>query len=102
VSFDPTQPRNSDGKWSSSIIDSIEHQMKLKGHGQAKAHDLAIEIGQNHGLIDKQGRLTALGREREALGHKGRVIDRAAQQLGRKPEELNYQRGRAFVKYPGR
>ncbi len=96
--FNPSQPRNSAGKWSAGIIDSIEHQMLARGETPEKAHALAIEIGQNHGFLDAKGDLTALGREREALGHKGRVIDRAARQLGRKPEELRIEHGRAVVK----
>lgn len=72
--------------------------MRAKGLAPAKAHELAIEIGQNHGFLDAKGGLTALGREREALGHKGRVLDRAARQLGRKPEDLRVVGGRAVVK----
>ena len=72
--------------------------MRAKGKTPEVAHALAIEIGQNHGFLDAKGNLTAKGREREALGHKGRVIDRAARQLGRKPQEIGVQRGRPYVK----
>lgn len=87
-----------DGKWSSGIIDSLETQLRAKGNAPDKAHALAIEIGQSHGLLDAKGNLTAKGRAREALGHKGRVIDRTARQLGRKPEEIGISKGRPFVK----
>ncbi len=97
--FNPSQARDpSTGKWSSGIIHSIETQMLAKGHRPQEAHALALEIGQNHGFLDAKGNLTALGREREALGHKGRVLDRAARQLGRKPEDLRIDGGRAVVK----
>ena len=98
MSFNPSQARDSNGKWSSGIVDSIEHQMRMKGHEPIAAHQLAIEIATNHGLIDAKGNLTALGKEREALGHKGRVIDRAAKQLGRKPAEIGIQNNRPYVK----
>ena len=72
--------------------------MRAKGKTPEEAHALAIEIATNHGFIDAKGNLTALGKEREALGHKGRVIDRAAKQLGRKPSEIGVQNNRAYVK----
>lgn len=98
MSFNPTQPRNAKGEWSSGIIDSIEHQIRARGKSPTEAHALAIEIGQNHGFLDAKGDLTAKGKAREALGHKGRVIDRAARQLGRKPEEIGIQRGKPYVR----
>jgi len=98
MAFNPNEARDSKGRWSSGIVDSIEHQMKRKGHPPEKAHALAIEIATNHGFLDAKGNLTKLGREREALGHKGRVIDRAARQLGRKPSEIGIQNNRPYVK----
>jgi len=96
--YNYNQPRDAHGRWSGGIVDSIEHQMRVKGHPADKAHALAIEIATNHGLIDARGNLTAKGREREAMGHKARVIDRAAKATGHKPSEIGYQNGRAFVK----
>lgn len=98
MSYNPNQPRDADGKWSSGIIDSIEYQMRAKGHRPDKAHELAIEIATNHGFIDQQGNLTAKGREREAMGHNARVIDRAARQLGRDPKDFKIQNRKAYVK----
>jgi hypothetical protein len=98
MSFNSHEPRDSKGRWSSGIIDSIEHQMKAKGKTPEEAHALAIEIGQNHGFLDAKGNLTAKGREREALGHKGRMIDRTARQLGRNRSEIGVQNNRPFVK----
>ena len=98
MGFNPNQARDSKGQWSAGIIDSIEHQMRAKGHAPPAAHALAIEIATNHGFLDKQGNLTAKGKEREALGHKGRVIDRAARQLGKKPSEIGIQNNRPYVK----
>lgn len=96
--YNPSQARNANGQWSSGIIDSLETQLRAKGNPPDKAHTLAIEIGQTHGFLDAHGNLTAKGRAREALGHKGRVIDRAARQLGRKPEEIGVSKGKPYVK----
>jgi hypothetical protein len=98
TSFDPAHARNSSGKWSAGIVDSIETQMRARGKAPEEAHTLAIEIATNHGFLDAKGDLTALGKEREALGHTGRVIDRAARQLGHDPSEIGVQNGRPFVK----
>jgi hypothetical protein len=78
---------------------SLIHQLQLKGHDPEKAHALAVEIMTNQGTLDpKTGELTALGREREGMGKKARVIDRAAKQLGRKPEEIGIVNRRPYVK----
>ena len=98
MGFNPNQARDSNGKWSAGIIDSIEHQMRARGQTPERAHALAIEIATNHGFLDAKGNLTALGKEREALGHKGRMIDRAASQSGRKPSEIGIQNNRPYVK----
>ena len=99
MSYSPSQARDpATGKWSGDITHSLENQLRAKGNAPDKAHELAIEILQGHGILDAKGQLTALGRERQALGHKGRVIDRAARQLGRKPEELKIEHGKAVVK----
>ena len=98
MGFNPNQARDSNGKWSTGIIDSIEHQMRAKGNTPEQAHALAIEIATNHGFLDAKGDLTALGKEREALGHKGRMIDRAAKQLGHDPSEIGVQNNRPYVK----
>jgi hypothetical protein len=98
MAFNPSQARDSNGKWSNGIIDSIEHQMRAKGKTPEEAHALAIEIGQTHGFLDAKGNMTAKGLEREAMGHKGRMIDRAAKQFGKKPSEIGIQNNRAYVK----
>jgi hypothetical protein len=98
MGYDPDEPRDDKGRWSSSIVDSLKAQLIKKGTPKEKVQDLAVEILQGHGILDAKGELTAKGREREALGHKGRVIDRAARQLGRKPEEIGIQNKRPYVK----
>jgi len=101
MAYNETQPRAPDGKWSGGLMDSLEHQLMKKNPnaGRTAAHQLAVEIMTNQGTYDpKTGQLTAKGKAREALGHKGRVIDRAARQLGRKPEEIGIQNKRPFVK----
>ena len=87
MAYNDEQPRAPDGKWSGGLQHSLEAQlMRKNGPDRAAAHQLAVEIMTNQGTLDpKTGTLTALGRQREALGHKGRVVDRAARQLGRKP-----------------
>lgn len=98
--FDPDEhPRGPEGKWSSGYMDSLIHQLKAKGHAPDKAHDLAIEIMLNQGMLDRHtGDLTPLGKVREGMGRAGRRIDRAAKQLGRRPSELGYKNGKPFVK----
>jgi hypothetical protein len=97
--FRPDQPRDKDGQWSGGLMDSLEHQLRAKGHDPAKAHELAVEIMTNQGTLDpKTGQLTAKGREREAMGRAGRRVDRMAQQTGRDHKEIDYRGGRARVK----
>jgi hypothetical protein len=101
MAYNDTQPRAPDGKWSGGLMDSLEHQLMKKNPtgGRVAAHQLAVEIMTNQGTYDpKTGALTAKGQEREALGHKGRVVDRAARQLGRDPSEIGIQNKRPYVK----
>ena len=99
MSYSPSQARDpATGRWSGDIADSLEQHSGRRAMRLTRRHALAIEILQGHGILDAKGELTALGRERQALGHKGRVIDRAARQLGRKPEEITIQHGRPMVK----
>lgn len=99
MAFKPDQPRDKDGRWSGGLMDSLEHQLRLKGHAPPAAHQLAVEIMTNQGTFDpKLGRLTAKGREREAMGRSGRRVDRVAKQTGHKPEHIGYVGGRAYVK----
>jgi hypothetical protein len=100
MAYNETQPRAPDGKWSGGLMDSLEHQlMKKNGPDRVAAHQLAVEIMTNQGTYDpKTGQLTAKGKEREALGHKGRLIDRAARQLGHDPSEIGIQNKRPYVK----
>jgi hypothetical protein len=98
MGFNQNQARDPNGKWSSGIVDSIEHQVRGRGVPPVKAHALAIEIATNNGFLDARGNPTKFGREREALGHKGRMIDRAARQLGRKPSEIGIVNNRTYVK----
>ena len=100
MAYNDDQPRASDGKWTGGLMDSLEHQlMKKNGPDRAAAHQLAVEIMTKQGTYDpKTGKLTPKGEEREALGHKGRIIDRAARQLGRDPSEIGIQNRRPFVK----
>lgn len=97
--YDPHQPRDKDGKFSGGLMDSLEHQLRKKGHDAPAAHQLAVEIMTDQGTLDPAtGKLTAKGLEREALGRPGRRIDRLATQTGHKPEHIGYKRGRAYIK----
>lgn len=99
MAYSTSQPRDTNGKWSSGLMDSLEHQLREKGHAAEKAHALAIEIMTNQGTLDpKTGLLTAKGQEREAMGRAARRVDRVAKQTGHAPEHIAYQRGRAYVK----
>lgn len=97
--FHPSQPRDDHGRWAGGLMGSLEHQLQKKGHAPAAAHQLAVEIMTNQGTLDpKTGRLTAKGREREAMGPKGRRIDRLVSQTGHQPRHIGYRNGKAFVK----
>jgi hypothetical protein len=100
MSYNPSQPRDQKGKWTEGIVDSLERQLRTKGHAPVAAHQLAIEILTNQGTLDSAGNLTAKGRDRERMGRAERAKDRAARQLGRKPTEMAYQKssGKAHVK----
>jgi hypothetical protein len=86
------------GRWSSGLQDSLEHQLREKGHGPEKARELAVEILTNRGHIDANGRLTAAGREREAMGRAARRIDVHSKITGHRPEEIGYKGGKTFIK----
>lgn len=99
MAYNPTQPRDPNGRFSSGLMDSLEHQLRAKGHEQFAAHQLAIEIMTKQGTLDpKTGLLTALGQEREKLGRAGRRVDRMATQTGHHPKHIGYKAGRAYVK----
>lgn len=99
MAYSPDQPRDADGKFSSGLMDSLKHQLRAKGTPPEKLHELAVEIMVNQGRLDpKTGLLTALGREREAMGRAARRVDRVAKQTGHKPEHIAYKGGKAFVK----
>lgn len=99
MGYNPSEPRDKHGRWSSGLQDSLEHQLRAKGHTPEKANDLAIEIMLNQGLLDpKTGALTAKGEAREAMGRRARRIDRLAKASGHSPDEIGYQNGRAYVK----
>lgn len=97
--FNPNkQARASDGKFSGGLVDSLEHQLRTKGHAPTAAHQLAVEILTNQGSLDAAGNLTAKGKEREAMGRAGRRKDRVASQLGHDVKDIGYKGGRAYVK----
>jgi len=99
MSYNPNQPRDRQGKWEPSLLNSLESQLRAKG--TPDAHATAVEILVSQGSLDpKTGQLTAHGRERERLGREGRAKDRLAAQTGHRPEHLVYDRRqrKAFVK----
>ncbi len=99
MAYNPSQPRDTHGKFSSGLMDSLEHQLRAKGHTDFAAHQLAIEIMTNQGTLDpKSGLLTEKGQEREKMGRKARRIDRVAAQTGHHPKHIGYIGGRAYVK----
>lgn len=97
--YDQDQPRDTKGRWTSSLMDSLETQLRAKGHETGAAHQLAIEIMTRQGTLDpKTGLLTAEGQRREELGRDGRRMEAYARERGKKPEEIGMQNGRPFVK----
>lgn len=99
MAYSPTQARDPNGRFSSGLMDSLEHQLKAKGHTDIAAHSLAIEIMTKQGTLDpKTGLLTAKGQEREAMGRKARRVDRMAVQTGHPQKHIGYVGGRAYVK----
>lgn len=93
------QARAPDGKFSGSLMHSLEHQLQSKGHDGPAAHQLAIEIMTQQGTLDPVTmRLTPKGLEREAMGRAGRRKDRVAKQLGHDVKDIGYKAGRAYVK----
>jgi len=95
----PDQPRDDHGRFTHGLVDSLEGQLRAKGHAPVAAHQLAIEILQQQGSVDAQGHLTAHGREREAMGRAGRAKDRLARMTGHDPKNLVYDKRqrKAFV-----
>jgi hypothetical protein len=94
-----TQPRDAHGRWAGGLMDSLEHQLKAKGHPPDKAHDLAIEILTNRGHYDpKTQQLTKAGQEREDMSRRERRVDRHARMTGHDETEIGYKGGKAFVK----
>lgn len=96
----PNQERDDHGRFTHGLVDSLETQLREKGHNKLAAHQLAIEILTNQGSLDKAGHLTAHGRERERMGREARAKDRLAVQTGHDPKHLVYDKRlkKAFVK----
>jgi hypothetical protein len=84
---------------SGQLIDRLAAQIKYSGfRGDAKA--AAIAQLQKRGHVDKDGKLTAEGRERNAMTAEERAIDRAKKRSG-KPEsayEYDPRTNRATIK----
>jgi hypothetical protein len=99
MTFSNSQPRDPNGRWSNSLLDSLEHQLKERGQSREMAHQMAVEILVQRGHLDPNtGSLTAAGQAREAMGREGRRRDVLAKATGHRPEEIAYQRGRTYVK----
>ncbi len=63
------------------------------------ARDEALRILRERGHVYKNSeRLTAAGKEREAMGPAARAIDRASKQSGHSPSAYKYVGGRAVLK----
>lgn len=94
------QPRDNRGRWTHGLVDSLEQQLRAKGHDAATAHAKAVEILQTQGSVDKDGNLTAQGEQRQALGREGRAVGRMARQTGHPEHQMVYdpKARRAFVK----
>jgi hypothetical protein len=99
MTFSNSQPRDTSGRWTSGLQDSLEHQLRERGQSREMAHQMAIEIMVQRGQLDPHtGMLTPLGEQREAMGRAARRVDVHAKASGHKPNEIGYQKGRTFVK----
>ena len=71
----------------SKLETRLTRQLAARGVDNAKGVATALLTKRGH---LKDGKLTAEGRERQALGNDGRAKDRQAKYSGRKPDDFKY------------
>lgn len=59
------------------ILDSAVKQIKAKGYSKSGAYAIATSTLQKAGELDSHAKLTLKGKKRDAMGHAGRVRERA-------------------------
>lgn len=80
------------------LVKRLTNQLSSKGIKGAK--NMAVGLLKKYGSLNKNGKLTAKGKKRQALGASGRAKDRAAKASGRKVKDYKYnkQTNRATIK----
>lgn len=80
------------------LVKRLTNQLASKGIKGAK--NMAVGLLKKYGSLNKNGKLTAKGKKRQALGASGRAKDRAAKASGRKVKDYKYnkQTNRATIK----
>lgn len=71
-----------------SIVERLSRQLASKGNKNSKG--MAIALLKKNGQIGKDGKLTAKGKARQALGAAGRAKSRAVKANGGKPSDYKY------------
>lgn len=71
------------------LLERLVSQLKAKGMGDAKAYAVATSTMEKSGNM-KDGKLTAKGQARQAMGAAGRAKDRAAKASGKSSNAFNY------------
>lgn len=70
------------------IVSRLEQQLTEKGYDNIEAN--AVKFLQNAGVLDDNGNLTELGRERDAMTPEQRAIDRQAKKSKRPAWQYYY------------
>lgn len=71
-----------------SILVRLTRQLAAKG--VKGAHNMAVGLLKKQGSMSKDGKLTAKGKKRQALGAAGRAKSRAVKYNGGKPSDYKY------------
>ncbi len=71
------------------ILKRLVDRLKLQGMEDAAARNFAVNILTKSGSMS-EGRLTPLGKVKQAKGDHGRAQDRAAARMGVDPNKLTY------------
>lgn len=78
----------SSGNDMGSIVARLTSQLAAKGMSNAKG--MAIALLKKQGNMAANGKLTAQGKKRQAMGNGGRAKDRAAKASGHKASDYKY------------
>ena len=84
-----------------AILERLVSQLQDKGHSKSAAYAIATSQLEKHGLLNKQGEATSLGKERGAMTPEERAKSRQAKYSGHKESDFKYnaKTNRATLKY---